>query len=513
MILRDFKIEVAVLIIILLTAAFFRFYRLGEYMTFLGDEGRDMLIMQNILREGDLPFIGPASSVGSVYLGPLYYYLLAGSMLVLGLNPVVGAGMVASIGVATVFLVYFLGRLLFNRWSALLAAWLYGISPVTITASKSSWNPHPAPFFTLLVVWTFYRGYTTNSWRWLVLTGAFTSAAVQMHYLTLPLIPAILILMIYKYLSEGRKDLRWLTRGMLGFVVSFNLVFLPWWLFEIKHDFLNFRGILEIFFGANPKVGVTEGSLLEKFWTASGIVLVGDFLTSGMWMLTILIIMVLTLQIIKALMLPEFAKRRLSYILLAGFLGVGLLLVSLYRGPVYTHYVGFLAPLMYLLCGSTSYFLLTKKSFWLGRILGGDKIVRTISLAMLVLLVGVLSYLNLSKNPNRYPPNNQLERTIQISRYVIERGEGQPYNFALIAKNNYDSAYQFYLEQLGHKPRVVQVERAGQLFVVCEDLICEPINHPKAEIAGFGWAKVEAVSEFNGVKVFKLVPNPSGRPS
>ena len=81
-----------------------------------------------------------------------------------------------------------------------------------------------------------------------------------------------------------------------------------------------------------------------------------------------------------------------------------------------------------------------------------------------------------------------------------------------VAERNYDSAYQFYLDVYNHKPKQVPFEITDQLFVVCEDKVCEPINHPKYEIAAFGWAKIESVKDFEGVKVFKLVANKTGEP-
>ena len=38
-----------IIISILVIAAFFRLYKIADYMTFLGDEGRDVLVAYNIL--------------------------------------------------------------------------------------------------------------------------------------------------------------------------------------------------------------------------------------------------------------------------------------------------------------------------------------------------------------------------------------------------------------------------------------------------------------------------------
>ena len=66
----------ALLSLILLFSAFLRLYKIEDYMTFLGDQGRDVLIVYNILH-GHLTLLGPTSSVGGFFLGPFYYYFMA----------------------------------------------------------------------------------------------------------------------------------------------------------------------------------------------------------------------------------------------------------------------------------------------------------------------------------------------------------------------------------------------------------------------------------------------------
>jgi hypothetical protein len=51
-------------------------------------------------------------------------------------------------------------------------------------------------------------------------------------------------------------------------------------------------------------------------------------------------------------------------------------------------------------------------------------------------------------------------------------------------------------------------EITDQLFVICEPwgkVNCNPIGHPKWQIAAFGWAKIDREWEMEGVRVFRLV--------
>jgi len=83
---KGFRLEFILLVLIIALAAFLRFYKLSEYMTFLGDEGRDVLMVKRILTTLDIPLIGPPMSVGNIYLGPLYYYMMTIPMAVFWLN-------------------------------------------------------------------------------------------------------------------------------------------------------------------------------------------------------------------------------------------------------------------------------------------------------------------------------------------------------------------------------------------------------------------------------------------
>src|SRR3990167_6348382 len=76
------------LIIIFICAIFLRFYRLADFAMFLSDQGRDAIIIKRIITLEHLPAIGAPSSLGGVYLGPFYYYLISPFLLLFNFNPV-----------------------------------------------------------------------------------------------------------------------------------------------------------------------------------------------------------------------------------------------------------------------------------------------------------------------------------------------------------------------------------------------------------------------------------------
>src|SRR6267378_355243 len=105
------KITFILIILILLLAAFLRLYMISDYMTFLGDEGRDALVAKGIL-DGHLTLLGPRASAGDFFTGPIYYYMMAPFLWLFHLDPVGPAVMVALFSVATVWLLYYVG----SKW-------------------------------------------------------------------------------------------------------------------------------------------------------------------------------------------------------------------------------------------------------------------------------------------------------------------------------------------------------------------------------------------------------------
>ncbi len=490
--IKSHRLEVICLVILLIITAGLRFYRLPEYMTFLGDEGRDALVVREMLVDHRLRLLGPPMSFGNVYLGPLYYYMMAVAMAIVWLNPIAAAGMVAVIGTLTVFLIYYLARNWFGVWSAFLGATLYAISPITIIYSRSSWNPNPAPFFGLLMIVGFFKARQTQNYLWLIVSGIATAAAIQMHYTAVALIMVSLILWLGEltYKSSNRRNfLKGTLLGMGGFLVVMS----PLFIFDLNHNFLNFWAIMGIFF--DPKSGGVNHNLLNslaRLWPLFEQKFIGRYLAGSNNIVAFISSLLILVPIIWVLFKRFYQKKSVGawpYLAVGVWMGIGLLSLTFYNQDVYDHYFGSINPAPYLLLAGLIALIPTKA--------------RLISFGVILIVLG---HFNLTQLPFG-PPNNQVLKTEQIAQYIISKSNNQPFNFALISAHNYDAAYQYYLDIYGHTPEVVPLDITQQLWVVCEDPVCQPVTSPKYEIAAFGWTKISEQSEVNGTKIYKLVHN------
>lgn len=491
--IKKHKAESILLGIILLLALFLRTYRIGEFMTFLGDEGRDVRIVRDLITKGNLVFIGPQTSIGNMYLGPLYYYMMAPALLLSGLNPVGPAVMVALLGTLTVWLTWYVGRRWFSRTAGLVAALLYAVSPVAIIYSRASWNPNPMPFFSLLCLWGIYEVWHSKKYFWLPIVGVSFAFALQMHYLGLLLIPVLGFFWLLSLMAINKaKDLKsrriFICFTLFAFL-SFFLLMSPLLLFDLKHQGMNYNAFKVFFTDRQTTVNLnparSDRFLPVILMTVSDMVLARQTLFAPFG--AILIFFLSIIVFIKS-------KWQKSLKVLFVWLGFAILGLSVYKQHVYIHYLGFIYPAIYLLLGALLGYLWEKKF-----------ILKIISLAFVIFLVSF----SLFYSPVKETPNSQLWRTEATVDLIIKESGGEPFNFGLIAKQNYDESYRFFLEN--KKTNLVRGEDkvVDQLFVICEDGDkCQPEGNPAWQIAVFGPSHVVGSWNIDYLKIYRLVHTP-----
>lgn len=494
----------------LLSAAFLRLYRISDYMTFLGDEGRDVMVAKRIL-EGDFTLLGPRASAGDFFLGPIYYYMIAPFLWITRLDPVGPAIMVALIGIATVFLVYLVGKQFFGVKAGIMAAMLYAVSPLVIAYSRSSWNPNPMPFFSLLSLYSLYHAIKRDSIKLFLFVGFLLGIAIQLHYLTTFLGAIVFFFVLFGDALHERKKLvaRYIKHYItlfIGFIIGLS----PFLLFEIRHGFPNFITIYNFIFvesainGYPPQESfsthVTDtffrvfGRLVTMFPPPEQIE-AQKFANIELWFWGTIVI---AFASIAALF---FVKDRLKILLLGLWLLFGVVLFGFYKKSIYDYYFGFMFPLPFLLVGNLLSTIWENKKIKIGAILA-------------VVIFTILLIVNLSGNPFRSQPNKQKDQAKGIAEFVLSQTNGAPFNFALITGGNSDHLYRYFLEVEGRPPVTIlnpsidpdRTSVTDQLLVICELKDCEPLGNSLWEVAGFGRAEIAGEWDLVVVKVYKLVP-------
>ena len=192
-------------------------------MTFLGDEGRDVLIVKRMITEGKWTLLGPTASVGGFFMGPIYYYFMVPFLWLWNFNPVGPAIMVALFGIATIFLVYYVGKRMFGKEVGVVASGLYAVSPLIISYSRSSWNPNVVPFFGILLFFFLWDVVVNNHWKRLFWIGIILGMGLQLHY-TFLFLMAVVALWFLLY-GRNLSYVKYYFFGIIGFFCRIFSIF------------------------------------------------------------------------------------------------------------------------------------------------------------------------------------------------------------------------------------------------------------------------------------------------
>ena len=493
--IRNNKKELVVLVLILLVGAFFRLYKISSYMTFLGDEGRDVIIVRRFLTELHPPLIGPGTSVGNMYLGPIYYYMMAPALLIANFSPVGPAVQIALLGIVTIFFVWWVGRSWFGKLAGLIAAGLYAISPIVIYYSRSSWNPNIMPFFALFSIYSIWKVYKEHKFNYLILLGISSAFVLQSHYLGLLLFPTLFLFWILTLrnlrLIENCKLIinNFLKKSGIGLLV-FSGLMSPLLVFDIRHGWINIHAI-EAFIISGKDIGFSLAASLSKVGSTAFMV-ASDLISAKNIYLSFI-----TLALFLSVFIWKFRNKNTKdqLFLVLVWLAVGIVGVLFYKGSIYDHYLGFLFPAPFLFLGAIA------QNIRKHRILS---IIFGIYLLFLVLA-------NLVKSPILSNPTFQMQRAMSVAKVIQEKANGERFNLATISDLNNRDVYQYFLMIWGAKvvdtdPSSLAFTVTDQLFVVCEfpREKCDPVHNPSAWITNFGWTKIVDEWPVWGGTLFKL---------
>lgn len=471
--LKKLTIKQWLLVFIIAIAIFFRFYNLKNSLMFQGDQGRDALIVSKIFKEKDLVFIGPVTSVGNMYLGPLYYYFMLPFLFLSYPSPIGPAYGVAALGVITVYLIYKLGKEMIGEKAALFAAFMFSISATVVDYSRFSWNPNPAPFVSLLMIYFTYKAWHKDSKNWFFVIVCF-SILIQLHYLTLLSATTAGIIWITQLVqliksnkskspkNESKQKLTKFIKHTFLASLIFLVPLVPLVLFDIKHGAKNLKAFSNLVLEKENFSYSMTTSFLEKTITTiketdgRAMHILFEYNIGKMrslnrflsWSMIISIIYLLT----KTKNKQQFrAKTTIFIYLITGIIGT-----SFYQHTVFDHYISYLFPVTFLIYGMV-FSLLYKKI--IGKI-----------------ILAVFSIYFIFYNIQNMPIKSlgwTIDDIKRTSDAILERiGPNDEYNIVLLSESNdhYGLNYRYFLHTGKTEPlKLEDAAKAKKLVIIDEE--------------------------------------------
>ena len=481
--LKKIKTWQVFLFLILVAAAFLRFYNLKDSLMFQADQGRDVIVVSKIFKEADPVFIGPVTSIGNMYLGPFYYYFMLPFLMLSYPSPMGPAYGVAILGLITVFLVFKLTEKIFNKKAALIASLFFALSSTVVEYSRFSWNPNIAPFFGLLIFYFTYMAWKKDTKYWLGVAVAF-SLIIQLHYVALLSAAGagiiFLVQTVEKIKNKNKKENKKFIKHIFLSALIFLASLTPLLLFDLKHDFRNIKSLTGILFeeesfDLNRKKGRTGLGAISKYFTVD----LRDKSSQLLFETSFDIdevnhpLLYLTLALLIFYLIKNKNKIADGEKVLAAFLIPTIFGIALYQHNVYTHYISFTYPLVYIFYGIVFSKIKKKGGFFLT-------------------FIPFFTYF-LYNNINRYPIDDHswtIDDVERVSNSIYERvNENEKYNLVLLSesKDLYAMTYRYYLSTKDNPPTLIENHHSAEkLFIINEEKKeTDLINLPIYEIQVF----------------------------
>lgn len=454
-----------------------RVYGIDSYTTFLGDQGRDMIVLKRIITLEHFPGIGASSSVGQVFLGPFYYYVMAPWLLFSNLNPVGPAIGIAVLSSLSIFIIFLILRKIYNEQIGLITVMLLTFSPILLEYGRFSWNPNLLPYTAILFFGALYYALQKHNIKFFFIAGILLSINIQFHYIALTLIPATIVLsLLFVKKYKAVEIVKMLTSFCAGLII----VLFPLIIFDIRHDFINTKNLFTILFNSETisrnNIDILQVTIKNMHQYL--------FIFNGQNIYLVIFALVVFLNIAYGFFMKD--KKTLYIVLFTLLLIIG---VSLYSGPKYSHYIA-ITYIFYLILFANIFSIL---------ITYNKKFIVYVILS--IYCIGMLYY----SFKNLYKPHyNQINHARQVAKIIKNHITTDKFQVTGFPDQYSDGTYRYFLEILGKRPiDKDSLLKAQELFVICEGT-CSPIGNPQWDIAYFAPRKVVSSWKYDRVTIYKL---------
>ncbi len=436
--LRISTISIAILI-----PSFFAVLSLiGGHLSLWYDPARDLLSAWNNLSDPTL--IGPTSGIPGIFYGPYWIWLLSFGML-FSKDP----GVIAFITASLPYLILF--PLIWFRFSKIwglttvVCGWLLFMLSTGGSYATQLWNPHPAPLFTLIVVYLlFVINFDKASKMQIMLAavaGFFLGLLTTFHIsFGIALICGVLIFLlahaVHGFLKSTKRKQFVLARATLYGVVAlgFLTAYIPTLLFEVRHGFNQTQVLLNALTSYGDVVtvkGLSKPLIFQEFINSFAKVL---HVPANIAIAIIILLPATYIVMMKRGMITMTQADRRILMLLLSLLGGILLIYFTARNPVWTyHFIGVELILLLL-----AIFFISKISFYKIALVAWTVVITFMSLSTQITMINAKQDTGFNEQKN-------------IVKTVVADAKGDQYGVLAYSASIYMYDYSYLFQWLANK--------------------------------------------------------------
>ena len=304
---RYFFLLISIAVLLLLTLPSI----VSGNFTFVFDMGRDQLWTRNMVELRRPTLIGPWGSIAGVFFGPLWFYLLSIPYLIFNGDPRAAVLLPLASNLTAMIIGWKVLRKYNHSQAADLFAVLFGVSPAIVGLSSFAFHANLLPLVTLLFfigLYVFHKSLFINHKSLIGLPLSALMASLAYHFEPAAGVMLTVLLGLWSIgtiIIKKIKINRSLIRLFVYSFIAFTIPFLPQFIFELRHDFIQTKSLMAYFQGQNHSLGgelALGQRVTERITKLAGTLTHSLFpteFTSGKWIIFIAFILLVVIFIKK----------------------------------------------------------------------------------------------------------------------------------------------------------------------------------------------------------------------
>jgi len=406
----------------------------GDFF-YLADQARDYLLTKDIIYNNHLTLIGTHSGLGGFFHGPVWLYMLVPVYIIGGGNPIIFAYFYIFLALVTVFMGFIVGKKLYNTWIGLLIAFIFSISSSIWPYVPNTIGINPVPLIYLLIFY-FLIKFIRGDDKSVIFSSFFVGLTLQFETAAALVLIPVFVLTVLVFRFGVIKRIKIILLSIFSFLLSISSFFL----FDLRHQFLMTKSLLNI----NEGMGKTSGYLEFSERVYAHLNSLKGVVTSVNFSNNVFLLVIVLLIIVSGLWISwnKYKKNKVvmkEYGILI-FVPLAIFIAFLkYPYPIYHDYVLGLTIPMALLVG------LSAKNLWkfqLGKVL-------------VILFIGVNSILaiqHIIELYSNYTPNQtagSYKNQLEVIDWIFTDAKGNEFGYFVYDPTTYTYGMDYLMEWRG----------------------------------------------------------------